>query len=289
MKHALNIEEQINRLKERGMIIDNEKEAKDILLDIGYYRLGFYSFPFEKTFPILENRDHKLKENTRFSDVVELYYFDSDLRKLLLNALNKIEINIRTQITYIVSNHYPQSPTWFVNPMVMKQSFIDSFNSKVYDSMMDNPIIKRHHQKYINDKYAPAWKVLEFMTLGNLCSLYLNLKDLRIQKEIAWHYKCSFGIFINYLETIRVIRNKCAHGNCLYNISLTKGIKCKPANILPENRHNIMGIINVIQYFLGQISSSRLSEFNNDIKKLLQTERSTITTLIIDSCTKIKV
>ena len=50
MKHALNIEEQINKLKEHGMVFEDEEKAKEILLDVGYYRLGFYSFPFEKTF-----------------------------------------------------------------------------------------------------------------------------------------------------------------------------------------------------------------------------------------------
>ena len=71
MKHALNIEEQINKLKEHGMVFDNEEKAKEILLDVGYYRLGFYSFPFEKTFPSLRNRNHKLCEGTSFKEIVK--------------------------------------------------------------------------------------------------------------------------------------------------------------------------------------------------------------------------
>jgi abortive infection bacteriophage resistance protein len=51
MKQATTIEEQIALLKNRGMIIGNEDKAKEILMDIGYYRLGFYWFPFEKTYP----------------------------------------------------------------------------------------------------------------------------------------------------------------------------------------------------------------------------------------------
>ena len=119
MKHALNIEEQINKLKEHGMVFEDEEKAKEILLDVGYYRLGFYSFPFEKTFPSLRNRNHKLCKGTSFKEIVDLYYFDYDLRRVLLNALNRIEVNIRTTITYIISNHYKNSPTWFVDPAIM--------------------------------------------------------------------------------------------------------------------------------------------------------------------------
>lgn len=54
MKKALKLDDQILKLKSRGMIFQDEEKAKEILLDVGYYRLGFYSFPFEKTFPALD-------------------------------------------------------------------------------------------------------------------------------------------------------------------------------------------------------------------------------------------
>ena len=50
-KEAINIDEQISLLRQRGMIIDNEDKAKEVLLDVGYYRLGFYWFPFERLYP----------------------------------------------------------------------------------------------------------------------------------------------------------------------------------------------------------------------------------------------
>lgn len=84
------------------------------------------------------------------------------------------------------------------------------FRKKVYSTLLENPVIKRHHDKYINDRYAPAWKTLEFMTLGNLTALYQAIKDSEVKKKIATEYGCSLKVFVNYLETIRVIRNKCA-------------------------------------------------------------------------------
>lgn len=77
MKKAYTIEQQIARLKSNGMTFDNEEKAKEILLDVGYYRLGFYSFPYEIKFPCLEHRDHKLKPGTTFKSVYDLYEFDT--------------------------------------------------------------------------------------------------------------------------------------------------------------------------------------------------------------------
>ena len=70
MKKAFNIEEQITRLKQYGVVFDNEDKAKEILLDVGYYRMGFYSFPFEKSYPALENRTHDVKEGTTFKSMM---------------------------------------------------------------------------------------------------------------------------------------------------------------------------------------------------------------------------
>lgn len=94
MKKALSLQAQIKRLEERGIIVQDEEKAKEILFDIGYYRLGFYTFPFEKTYPRLSNRTHEFREGTLFESIVQLYYFDYDLRKLLLSALTRIEVNM---------------------------------------------------------------------------------------------------------------------------------------------------------------------------------------------------
>lgn len=289
MKRAFNIDEQIALLKQYGVVFDNEDKAKEILLDVGYYRMGFYSFPFEKSYPKLDNRTHEVKEGTTFKSIYDLYDFDTRLRRILLNALDRIEVNIRTQITYIVSNHYVNSPTWFADSNIMESGFVNTFEEKVYKTLRDNPVIKRHHDKYINDKYAPAWKTIEFMTLGNLSSLYKSIKEDDVKHVIANQYGCSIRVFLNYLETIRVIRNKCAHGNCIYNIETAKGIAIKPAGVPTDCRHNINGAICVIKYILGTISSERKKELEQDIIALMNAERDVNATEIIKNCTKIAI
>jgi abortive infection bacteriophage resistance protein len=173
MKQATTVQEQIDKLKNRGLLLDiGDDKAKEILSDIGYFRLGFYCFPFEKNYPNKKHRTHEYKEGSKFSDVVALYYLDVDLRNTLSCYINRIEINFRTTIIYLVSNQYKECNTWFINPFVMEKKFIDEFDNKFYtDVFRRNPIIKNHHSKYLNDEYAPAWKTLEFFTI-NLIRLF---------------------------------------------------------------------------------------------------------------------
>lgn len=269
-KLATTIEEQINKLKSRGLIITDENIAKIELLNIGYYKLGFYSFPFEKNYPNKRNRDHIFKEETKFEDILSFYEFDYSLRLLLANALNRIETHLRTTISYNCSIEYINNPIWFADPLIIKANFTDGFEKKVYSTIKKNRAITIHHKKYKNQIYAPAWKTLEFMTMGNMSALYENIIDENLKNKISNNYGCTVGVFVNYFHTLRFLRNECAHGGCIYDMSLYDGITKGPAGEMKDcSRHNIKGIIIVLRYMLGKISLVYLDKFNNDLSKLL--------------------
>ncbi len=104
-KTAIDVWEQIKLLESRGMVIKDKDKAQEVLLDAGYYRLGFYWFPFEITYPNKIKRTHQFREGTNFDYIVKLYYFDFNLRSILMKYLNRIEIHFRTFLIYKVSNH----------------------------------------------------------------------------------------------------------------------------------------------------------------------------------------
>lgn len=269
---ATTLDEQIAILRGRNMVINDESKAKEILFDIGYYRLGFYWFPFELSYPQKHNRNHNFKDQTYFEDAVKLYYFDFNLRNLLLKALSRIEIAFRTKVSYIVSNHYNNSPTWFVDTNVVSRQQASSFYKKVYKQIQkDSKVIALHHAHHINDKYAPAWKTLEFMTLGEVVHLFKSLKEEQVKEEVA----NAFGIkkvvtFENYLNLIKDLRNSCAHGNILYDYTPDKSIRKGPAMFKGiGNNQNLNGGIRVILYMVNQISCNRYQELLNDIDNLI--------------------
>ena len=288
LKKATTVDEQIAILRERGMIISNEVKAKETLLDIGYFRLGFYCFPFECDYPNKNNRTHKYITNTKFEDVVELYYFDCDLRNILMRYINRIEINFRTYLTYFVSNKYNDSPTWFADPIIVNSQYANSFEKHVYDeTFRATPIIKRHHKHHINDKYAPAWKTIEFMTFGSILKLFENLKSNIVKSEIAKHYGIkSVNTFLNYMEMIKVIRDTCAHSGVLFDISLPLSIAKGPISTLDDTRkNNLQGSLLVIKYILKQISENRANEMESQLNKLLmKVKLSQVNKNIIEQC-----
>jgi abortive infection bacteriophage resistance protein len=266
------LDEQINLLRERGMVIDNVEKAKEVLFDVGYYRMGFYWFPFEQTYPQKHHRTHEFKAGTDFNHAVKLYYFDFSLRNLLLKPLSRIEIAFRTKVAYLVSNKYVNSPTWFVDNAVVNKKQASSFELKVYRQIVEKaPSIALHHRHHINDKFAPAWKTLEFMTLGEMVHLFKSIKDDGIKQEIA---KC-FGInklvtFENYLDLIKDLRNTCAHGNVLYDFTPEKSIRKGPAMMkgIGENQ-NLNGALRVVLYMMQQISENRYKELSYGLDNLI--------------------
>ncbi|MFT6883685.1 MAG: abortive infection bacteriophage resistance protein [Candidatus Endobugula sp.] len=266
-KSVTTVEDQIARLHERGMTLDlKEEKVKEILLDIGYYRLGFYWNPFEI------DKAHNFKQGTKFSDALDLYYLDVDLRHLLLKYLNRIEIHFTTQLIYFVSNHYKHSSTWFADPEVVTRWWLDSLD-KYYDDKFkrNNKVIKEHHLKYINHKYAPAWKTLEFFSFGNILTLYKSLKSDDCKKLISNNYNIrNLKTFTSYLTTLLTLRNLCAHGGQLFDFQTPKGIPNIPAlKLKGDERHSLSGVCQLIYYFLDQVSLNRRKELEKSIELLL--------------------
>ncbi|TXF75915.1 Abi family protein [Chryseobacterium sp.] len=270
-KVATTIEDQIKRLEERGMNLDmpNEK-IKEVLLDIGYYRLGFYWHPFEVDTSAKE-RIHNFRDGTKFSTILELYYLDVDLRHLLIRFINRIEVNFRTKLVYYVSNKFRSSPTWFVDPKVMSRDFIANFDSYYSDDFKKTKVLKLHHKRNINDKYAPAWKTLEYFTFGTNLKIYKCLLDKEIQERISKLYNVNDTTkFIKILETIVFVRNYCAHSGVMFDLRNTYGIPILPDyNFNNNDRHCLDSCMKVIIFILSQISPNRSSELIDSLENLL--------------------
>lgn len=262
---ATNLDQQIEKLQSRGMCLDIEiTKVKELLLDIGYYRLGFYWCPFS-------NKDHIFIPDTKFSDIIALYYLDVDLRNVLMRYINRIEINFRTKLIYYVSNKYKSSPNWFVDAEVVSQNFIDDID-KFYnkDFIRNNSPIKKHHSKYPDENYAPAWKTLEFFSFGTILRIYKNL----IEEDIKERISNIYGIrkvrkFISFIETIVLVRNTCAHSSVLFDFNTPKGISSIPEVSFERDNHSLSACVKVIAYILGKISKSRKEDMLKSIWEVL--------------------
>lgn len=270
LKQATTVERQIEILQERGMVISDTEHVMKVLLSVGYYRMGFYWYPFEITVP-KKKRTHKFRKDTNWEKVEALYDFDNRFRSLLSYYLHIIETDIRTYITYTASNLYKDDPLWFVNPSYVGEDFIANF-PVMYDNVKKNEVIKHHHHKYPDDTYAPAWKTLEFLMFGEVQHLYDNLLDANLRQTIYERYHIeNETIFKSYIDTLRLVRNVCAHSHILYDKKLYRGIK-GPNSKLGLNtgeEFSIVGVLKLVYYMLHQINPDNEVEMRNSLRKLV--------------------
>ena len=214
VNRALSIEEQIARLKENGLIIDDERVAYKSLSIISYFRLASYWKPMEK-----DKSLHQFKPNSRFNNALSLYYFDKELRALIFSAIQGIEIALRTKVIHGFSMAY--GPFWFMDNELVKnlklqQENISNLRKELNRSKED--FIQEHYLKYNTPDMPPAWKTLEVASFGVLSKLYGNFKDKSVKKRIAR----SFGVpqheyLESWMRSIAVLRNCCAHHARIWN------------------------------------------------------------------------
>jgi abortive infection bacteriophage resistance protein len=143
-KQALSISEQINLLRNRGLIIADESRAAKFLGEVSYFRFVQYLRPMEA-----DKVTHQFKQNSRFDDAVGLYEFDSELRDLMFRAVQRIEIALRTKIIHEFSMEH--GPFWFFNIALAddERKFIENMNAVDRElSRSKEDFIKEHSQKY---------------------------------------------------------------------------------------------------------------------------------------------
>lgn len=98
-KPATTYSEQLKILKARGMIFADEKKALFYLEHLNYYRLCAYWLPCETN-----HQNHSLKPQTTFDSVLDLYRFDRELRLLVLDAIERIEVSVRAHWAYAMAH-----------------------------------------------------------------------------------------------------------------------------------------------------------------------------------------
>jgi abortive infection bacteriophage resistance protein len=220
----------LNKLKKYGVVMNDDAFADYALQFIGYYHLGFYLFPFEKTYPYVDGRRrHEVTDGTTIEDVVALHDFDCDLRCILMKYLTHIELAFRNSVIYHLSQKYPNKPCWYLDKSIVDADVVDSIIAD-YDTIKRNDAIKHHNKKHRKSKYAPAWKTLEFETLGTIHKLYDGILRTDDKLPINRQFNVpNVDIFSNYIDSLRHLRNACAHGNIIMEIKLTRAISIGPA------------------------------------------------------------
>ncbi len=271
-KEAKTIDQHIALLKKRGLEIRDENQARHYLSHVSYYRLAGYWWPMQE-----DKENHTFKPGSCFSDVVNLYNFDRELRVLLFDVIEKIEISLRTKLIYHLSHEF--DPWWFQDTAIFidARSLVKTLSNLEEEvSRSKDAFIKEHKKKYKDDpRFPPAWKALEMTSFGSLSKLYGNLKNTVTSKDtIAKEYGAVNHTYLpSWLQSIAQIRNYCAHHSRLWNKNLPGAPKMlsKPPNAWTENpptdNNKLYMHLCIMRYLLNVIVPE--NNFNVQLQELM--------------------
>jgi len=150
--------------------------------------------------------------------------FDRRLRLLIFNAIEKIEIALRTQIIYNYSLEY--GAFWHLKPELYNNAvyFAEHIASLQKEIDRSNEIFIKHYQQTYNDpREPPCWMSLEVSSIGLLSKIFSNLKKEKCKDKITFHFGLKgVDILTNWMHCFSVIRNICAHHGRIWNRRLPK-------------------------------------------------------------------
>ncbi|MCU7834920.1 MAG: Abi family protein [gamma proteobacterium symbiont of Taylorina sp.] len=213
------------------MNVQDEEEAEYYLSHLNYSRLGAYWLPFE-----VDHSNHKFKSGVTFKDVLDLYIFDRELRLLVLDAIERIEVSIRTQWAYHMAHKHGAHSHLNANLSVNNNWHERNLASlKKELTRSDEVFVHHYNNTYTNPaKIPPVWSVCEVMSLGLLSRWYKSLNPAQTRTAIARTYNLPVNVLTSFVEHLAYIRNICAHHSRLWNRRMTKTMQIPRSNHLSK-------------------------------------------------------
>lgn len=215
-KPAHSIEEQVATLRERGLAIPDEARARHYLANISYFRLSAYTRPLYQPDP----HEHRFLEGVCFDDVLRLYVFDRELRLLLLDAIERLEVALRAQLTNALAEHH--SPHGYLNPEIFDTRYNHTWLLEKLESAAKGREIETFLAHY-REKYRssptqpPIWMAVELLTFKEVSILLANLRLSKDTQRIESHFGVKMRVLKSWFRSLSDLRNVCAHHGRVWN------------------------------------------------------------------------
>ena len=214
----MTFQQQIEKLKNNGLIVSNDSFAIKKLSHTNYYRLSAYFLPFQ--YPKNSTYANKFFNHVEFGQIISLYDFDAKLRRLVFGALEVIEVYVRTQIAYHHSLKY--GAFGYLNHANFQCSDV-VFNEIMEDvkkeSKRSDEIFIKHFREKYNATDLPLWSVVEVLSLGTLSKLFYAMhNDDKI--AVCAQISVTTTLFGKWLHALTIVRNICAHHSRAWNKEL---------------------------------------------------------------------
>lgn len=227
-KVALTVDDQLQKMVARGVVVEDEPFAKYHLEKIGFYRLSGYAEPFQIGGNGADR--HHCKEPVPFEKLIERYSFDRKLRLLMLDAIERIEVSLRSSFSNSIAlNH---GSHWYLENKLFEPSYdhaqmMNELKRQIgHTANTDEQLARRdvfiqhYYDNYNDPETPPSWMVFEAVSFGFVSKVFENLF-----KSETTHFclplKVPHDVLSSWLHTVSYVRNLCAHHSRVWNRTLT--------------------------------------------------------------------
>jgi abortive infection bacteriophage resistance protein len=199
--------------------VNDPAVAAHYLEHIGYYRLSGYALPFQKGGSGADR--HDFKPGATFERILDRYNFDRKLRLAVMDAVERIEISIRSTMSNSISIRH--GAHWYLKPNVFNAQFNHAqFIEEVKDQIghtnhrRRDVYIEHYYSKYSTPSMPPSWMVMESISLGTISRAYKNLLPSEFN-PICHKIGLPHHVLSSWMHSLSYIRNICAHHSRLWN------------------------------------------------------------------------
>ncbi|MGV8858185.1 Abi family protein [Rhodoglobus sp.] len=239
-KKWLSIDGQLDKLESHGVTILDRQAGYQLLSAVGYYRVTGYLYPLRESESYVDEHGrprvrvlNEYRTGTTLEYAAELINFDRELRMLVLDGIERIEISLRTRLAYTLGRN---SAFAHLDPTC----FVSSFTEPKVDQAAGAPLLSPHQEwlEKVDERRAdsreafvahfrenyndtmPTWALTEILELGQVNRLYNGLNN-SIATEIADYYKVpTKKMMHSWISSLNYVRNLSAHHARLFNRKL---------------------------------------------------------------------
>jgi len=190
-KPPISFADQLQQLIDRNLTVNDPAKAIEYLSQINYYRLSAYFLPYQQVKDTFD-------QGTTFKQIIDTYSFDRELRLLVFDCIERIEIAIRTQFIYCMAIEYADSH-WQDNNALFKTPYtnhvgrpIDPYSdfqriiTRAKNARRPEVFIKHYTDNYHTPSNPPSWMCFELLTIGELSwNKDLAIEPLRLARPVG--------------------------------------------------------------------------------------------------------
>ena len=234
-KNFKTINEQVEILKNKGLIIEDEISVKETLLRENYFFIMGYRHVF-----MTSPKERKFIPGTTFDEVYSLFTFDRNFRNIIFKNVLVIENQLKSVISYQLSKKYGYKEKEYLNPKNFTQDHnkarrVRDLIDKMKRQIRINATTHNATVHYMNNYgYIPLWVLVKVLSFGIVCELYTILKK-EDQIEVAEVFNTTPQVLEDILIILSNYRNLCAHEDIVF--------EHKTERVIPDTKyHNLMNI-----------------------------------------------